>query len=208
MIKLVEKSDINGNPFIEIKYYDYDAQYFSEFHFLNNPTSLKKFNIDFINDTDDIKLIKNILDYIDIFKKQIINPYSDNHMINSLIDNFLHDYNYRCHSKKDDAYYNDDHIYDEYLKIKSINYIDYGLEVFLINTVFISDKLFNIPLLYSIFYEHFYLKMTRNKLNDIIKNIIDIKKNNDNQHGCSILLKTDYKYIIKNNELALGLAFG
>jgi DNA repair protein RadD len=48
MIKLVEKSDINGNPFIEIKYYDYDAQYFSEFHFLNNPTSLKKFNIDFL----------------------------------------------------------------------------------------------------------------------------------------------------------------
>lgn len=48
MMKLVERSDKNGNPFIEIKYYDYDAQYFSEFHFLNNPTSLKKFNIDFL----------------------------------------------------------------------------------------------------------------------------------------------------------------
>lgn len=48
MIKLEEKTDKNGNPFIEIKYFDFDAQYFSEFHFLNNPTSLKKFNIDFL----------------------------------------------------------------------------------------------------------------------------------------------------------------
>ncbi|HXH31955.1 MAG TPA: DEAD/DEAH box helicase [Bacteriovoracaceae bacterium] len=48
MIKLEERSDKNGNPFVEIKYFDYDAQYFSEFHFLNNPTSLKKFNIDFL----------------------------------------------------------------------------------------------------------------------------------------------------------------
>lgn len=48
MIKLEERTDKNGKPFIEIKYYDYDAKYFSEFHFLNNPTSLKKFNIDFL----------------------------------------------------------------------------------------------------------------------------------------------------------------
>ena len=48
MIKLEERSDKNGNPYIEIKYYDYDAKYFTEFHFLNNPTSLKKFNIDFL----------------------------------------------------------------------------------------------------------------------------------------------------------------
>lgn len=48
MIKLEERLDKNGNPFVEIKYFDYDAQYFSEFHFLNNSTSLKKFNIDFL----------------------------------------------------------------------------------------------------------------------------------------------------------------
>ncbi len=48
MIKLEERNDKNGNPYIEIKYYDYDAKYFTEFHFLNNPTSLKKFNIDFL----------------------------------------------------------------------------------------------------------------------------------------------------------------
>ena len=28
--------DKNGNPFLEVKYYDYDAQYLSEFHYLNN----------------------------------------------------------------------------------------------------------------------------------------------------------------------------
>jgi DNA repair protein RadD len=48
MIKLEERKDKNGNPYVEIKYFDYDAKYFSEFHFLNNPTSLKKFNIDFL----------------------------------------------------------------------------------------------------------------------------------------------------------------
>lgn len=48
MVKFEEKSDKNGNPYVEIKYFDYDAKYFSEFHFLNNPTSLKKFNIDFL----------------------------------------------------------------------------------------------------------------------------------------------------------------
>jgi DNA repair protein RadD len=47
-INLQERLDKNGNPFLEIKYFDYDAQYFSEFHYLNNQTSLKKFNIDFL----------------------------------------------------------------------------------------------------------------------------------------------------------------
>lgn len=47
-ITLEERLDKNGNPFIEIKYFDYDAQYFAEYHYLNNPTSLKKFNIDFL----------------------------------------------------------------------------------------------------------------------------------------------------------------
>ncbi|HXH74138.1 MAG TPA: DEAD/DEAH box helicase [Bacteriovoracaceae bacterium] len=47
-IKMEERLDKNGNPFLEIKYFDYDAQYFSEFHYLNNQTSLKKFNIDFL----------------------------------------------------------------------------------------------------------------------------------------------------------------
>lgn len=47
-LEMEERLDKNGNPFLEIKYYDYDAKYLSEFHYLNNKTSLKKFNINFL----------------------------------------------------------------------------------------------------------------------------------------------------------------
>jgi DNA repair protein RadD len=47
-VTMEERLDKKGNPFLEIKYFDYDSQYLSEFHFLNNPTSLKKFNVDFL----------------------------------------------------------------------------------------------------------------------------------------------------------------
>lgn len=43
-----ERSDKNGNAYLEIRYYDYDAQYLSEAYFFNNPTALKKFNINFL----------------------------------------------------------------------------------------------------------------------------------------------------------------
>ena len=47
-IEYLERSDKNGNPFLEVKYYDYDAQSVSEFFFLNNPTAIKKFNVNFL----------------------------------------------------------------------------------------------------------------------------------------------------------------
>ncbi|MCO4793672.1 MAG: DEAD/DEAH box helicase [Bacteriovoracaceae bacterium] len=47
-IKFEERVDKNGNEFLDIKYFDYDAKYFSEIHYLNNSTSLKKFNINFL----------------------------------------------------------------------------------------------------------------------------------------------------------------
>lgn len=47
-IKMEERHDKNGNSFLDIKYFDYDAKYFSEIHYLNNPTSMKKFNINFL----------------------------------------------------------------------------------------------------------------------------------------------------------------
>lgn len=47
-IEMIERRDKQGNSFLEIKYYDYDAQYLSEIHYLNNQTSLKKFNINFL----------------------------------------------------------------------------------------------------------------------------------------------------------------
>lgn len=43
-----ERQDKNGNPYLEVRYFDYDAKYLSEAHFFSNPTSLKKFNINFL----------------------------------------------------------------------------------------------------------------------------------------------------------------
>ena len=47
-IEMLERSDKNGNPYLQVKYYDYDARYVSEMHYLSNQTSLKKFNINFL----------------------------------------------------------------------------------------------------------------------------------------------------------------
>jgi DNA repair protein RadD len=47
-IQLEEKCDKKGNSFLEVRYYDFDAQYLSEIHYLNNPTALMKFNINFL----------------------------------------------------------------------------------------------------------------------------------------------------------------
>ncbi len=43
-----QRKDKNSNPYLEIRYYDYDAQYVSEAHFFSNPSSIKKFNINFL----------------------------------------------------------------------------------------------------------------------------------------------------------------
>ena len=43
-----ERMDKNSNPYLEIRYYDCDAQYVSEAHFFSNPSSIKKFNINFL----------------------------------------------------------------------------------------------------------------------------------------------------------------
>ncbi len=47
-ITFEERFDKNSNPYLEIRYYDFDAQYFSEAHFFSNPSSIKKFNINFL----------------------------------------------------------------------------------------------------------------------------------------------------------------
>lgn len=43
-----ERTDKYSNPYLEIRYYDFDAQYISEAHFFNNDSSIKKFNINFL----------------------------------------------------------------------------------------------------------------------------------------------------------------
>ena len=44
---MLERVDKRGTPYLQVKYYDYDAQFVSEMHYLNNTTSLKKFSINF-----------------------------------------------------------------------------------------------------------------------------------------------------------------
>ena len=47
-ITFEERNDKNGNPFLEVRYFDYDGQSVAEAHFFSNPTSIKKFNINFL----------------------------------------------------------------------------------------------------------------------------------------------------------------
>jgi DNA repair protein RadD len=47
-INFEERKDKNSNPYLEIRYYDYNANYVSEAHFFNNSSSIKKFNINFL----------------------------------------------------------------------------------------------------------------------------------------------------------------
>ncbi len=47
-IEMLERFDKNGNPYLQVKYYDYDARFLAEMHYLNNQTSLKKFNVNFL----------------------------------------------------------------------------------------------------------------------------------------------------------------
>jgi DNA repair protein RadD len=47
-ITFEERLDKNSRPYLEIRYYDYSAQYVSEAHFFSHPSSIKKFNINFL----------------------------------------------------------------------------------------------------------------------------------------------------------------
>lgn len=47
-ITFEERKDKNLNPYLEVRYYDFNAEYVSEAHFFNNSSSIKKFNINFL----------------------------------------------------------------------------------------------------------------------------------------------------------------
>ena len=47
-ITLNERMDKNSTPYLEVRYYDCDAQYLSEAHFFSSTSSLKKFYINFL----------------------------------------------------------------------------------------------------------------------------------------------------------------
>ncbi|PXA04793.1 ATP-dependent helicase [Coraliomargarita sinensis] len=69
-IEMLERVDKNGNPFLQVKYYDYDANFLSEVHYLNDPTRLKKFTINFLRShmrRPESKLnISSVSDVVDI----------------------------------------------------------------------------------------------------------------------------------------------
>lgn len=47
-ITFEERKDKNSNAYLEIRYYDDDANYISEAHFFNHSSAIKKFNINFL----------------------------------------------------------------------------------------------------------------------------------------------------------------
>lgn len=47
-ISLEERVDKNANKYLEIRYYDLDSQFVSEAYFFDNPSSIKRFNINFL----------------------------------------------------------------------------------------------------------------------------------------------------------------
>ncbi|MCO5113633.1 MAG: DEAD/DEAH box helicase [Bdellovibrionaceae bacterium] len=47
-VEMLERTDKNGNPYLEVRYYDFDAKYLSEVHFIHGQNNLKKFNINFL----------------------------------------------------------------------------------------------------------------------------------------------------------------
>jgi DNA repair protein RadD len=47
-VEMLERIDKKGTPYLQVKYYDYDAQFVAEMYYLNNPTSRKKFTINFL----------------------------------------------------------------------------------------------------------------------------------------------------------------
>lgn len=74
-ITFEERKDKNSNPYLEIRYYDYDAQYVSEAHFFNNPSAIKKFNINFLRShlrrpelAIDIQNPQDVIKYQNLFR--------------------------------------------------------------------------------------------------------------------------------------------
>ncbi len=69
-VSFEERLDKNSNPYLEVRYYDCDAQYVSEAHFFNHPSSIKKFQINFLRShlkrpelSIEIKTPKDVLKY-------------------------------------------------------------------------------------------------------------------------------------------------
>jgi DNA repair protein RadD len=74
-ITFEERMDRNSNPYLEIRYYDHDAQYVSEAYFFSNSSSIKKFNINFLRShlkrpelADEFKNPFDVIQYQSLFR--------------------------------------------------------------------------------------------------------------------------------------------
>ncbi len=74
-ITFEERLDKNSNPYLEIRYYDLDAHYLSEAHFFSHPSSLKKFNINFLRShlrrpelADEFRSAQDVVKYQKLFR--------------------------------------------------------------------------------------------------------------------------------------------
>lgn len=74
-ITFEERQDKNFNPYLEIRYFDYDGHYLSEAHFFNNPSALKKFNINFLRShlrrpelAGEFKSVQDVIQYQKLFR--------------------------------------------------------------------------------------------------------------------------------------------
>lgn len=70
-----ERTDKYSNPYLEIRYYDFDAQYISEAHFFNNDSSIKKFNINFLRShlkrpelAVDLQTVQDVIRFKSLFR--------------------------------------------------------------------------------------------------------------------------------------------
>lgn len=74
-ITFEERRDRNSNPYLEVRYYDHDGHYLSEAHFFSNPSSIKKFNINFLRShlrrpefASEIRTPQDVLKYQRLFR--------------------------------------------------------------------------------------------------------------------------------------------
>lgn len=70
MLEVSTQLDKRGNEYLEVKYFDLDSNYLKEVHYLNNQTSMKKFNINFLRShlrrpelSDYLKTINDVVSY-------------------------------------------------------------------------------------------------------------------------------------------------
>lgn len=74
-ITFEERKDKTGASFLEIRYYDFNAEYVSEAHFLSNSSSLKKFNINFLRShlrrpelSTEFQTVQDVIKYQKLFR--------------------------------------------------------------------------------------------------------------------------------------------